>query len=55
MPGAVNESRQTLRKELTMTKEQKVEPRLIKLGSARRQTKGTPIGAKQEMLVGYFD
>lgn len=29
---------------------------LIVLGSARRQTKGTPIGAKQEsLMVGFYD
>lgn len=39
-----------------MTKERKSEPKLVALGSARRQTKGTPIGAKQEpLMVGFYD
>lgn len=39
-----------------MTKDQKPEPRLIALGAARRQTRGTPIGARQEsLMVGFYD
>lgn len=43
-------------KVVIMTKEPKPEPKLIVLGSARRRTKGTPIGARQEsLMVGYYD
>lgn len=39
-----------------MTNDQKSAPKLIALGSARRQTKGTPIGARQEsLMVGFYD
>ncbi len=39
-----------------MMKDQKSERKLVVLGSARRETKGTPIGAKQEaLMVGYYD
>jgi len=39
-----------------MTKDQKSAPKLVALGSARRETKGTPIGAKQEsLMVGFYD
>ena len=43
-------------KVVIMTKEPQSAPKLIVLGSARRQTKGTPIGARQEsLMVGYYD
>ncbi|SDA36909.1 hypothetical protein SAMN03159340_04016 [Sphingomonas sp. NFR15] len=39
-----------------MTKDPKSAPKLIPLGSARRETKGTPIGARQEsLMVGFYD
>jgi hypothetical protein len=39
-----------------MTKQDKTAPKLNRLGTARRETKGLPIGSKQESLVtGQYD
>lgn len=38
-----------------MTKQCKDRSKLTRLGTARRETKGSPIGAQQETLMGRFD
>jgi hypothetical protein len=38
-----------------MTKQTKDAPKLARLGAARRETKGGPIGSRQESLMGRYD